>query len=71
MKITKTLDIKNFQAWSGACDTLETIKGENKIDDFEYLCEDIFPNGCTETQLNDFLWFDDEYIYEYLNIEIN
>ncbi len=33
-----------------------------------FMLEDIFPNGCTETELNDFLWFDDEYILSALNI---
>lgn len=70
MEITKTIDIKNFQAWSGAIDTLNTIIENDKLDDFEMLCEDIFFNGCTETQLNDFLWFDDEFIFENLSIEI-
>lgn len=33
------------------------------------LLEKIFPDGCTETELNDFLWFDEEYILSALDIK--
>jgi hypothetical protein len=33
------------------------------------LLEKIFPVGCTETELNDFLWFDEEYILSALDIK--
>lgn len=33
------------------------------------LLEETFPDGCPETELNDFLWFDDEFIFSDLDIE--
>lgn len=68
MKITYETSIRNFKAWSGAVDTLDRIISEGLEDDFEMLLEEINPDGWDETELNDFLWFDDEYIFELLGI---
>jgi hypothetical protein len=69
MKITNDLSIVNFDAWSGAKDTKETILKHNKERDFEYLIEELYPDGLTDTQLNDLLWFDSEWIFESLGID--
>ena len=69
MKITSEMSLKNFKAWSGAKDTLNKLIELDKCDDLEFILEDLYPNGMTETQLNDILWFDDEWIYETLGIE--
>lgn len=70
MKITKEIsNIDEFEAWSGAIPTRNAIIENHKQDEFMFMLEDIFPNGCTETELNDFLWFDDEYIFSVLDIK--
>ena len=69
MKITSEMSLKNFKAWSGAKDTLNKLIELDKCDDLEFILEDLYPDGLTETQLNDILWFDDEWIYETLGIE--
>ena len=70
MKITREIsNIDEFEAWSGAVHTRNAIIKNHKQDDFMFMLEDIFPNGCTETELNDFLWFDDEYILSALDIK--
>lgn len=70
MKITKEIsNIYEFEAWSGAVYTYNTIIENHKQDEFMLMIEEIFPNGCTETELNDFLWFDDEYIFSVLDIK--
>ncbi len=56
--------------WSGAVDTLNEVIKHNKENELIYLLEEIFPEGATETEINDFLWFDDEYIYECLEIQL-
>ena len=68
MKITYELNLSTFKAWSGARDTLDRIIEEGKCDDLEFILEDIYPDGMTETELNDFLWFDSEVIFEWLGI---
>ena len=69
MKITSEMKLKNFKAWSGAKDTLNKLIELDKCNELEFILEDLYPNGMTETQLNDILWFDDEWIFETLGIE--
>jgi len=63
------LTLSNFDAWSEAKDTKETIIQAGKERDFEYLIEELYPDGITDTQLNDLLWFDSEWIFESLGID--
>ena len=69
MKITSEMNLKNFKAWSGAKDTLNKLIELDKCDELEFILDDLYPDGLTETELNDILWFDDEWIYETLGIE--
>ena len=69
MKITSEMSLKNFKAWSGAKDTLNKLIELDKCDELEFILDDLYPDGLTDTQLNDLLWFDDEWIYETLGIE--
>ena len=68
MTITYELDLNSFQAWSGAKETLERIQREGKCAELENILEDLYPDGMTETELNDLLWFDSESVYEWLGI---
>lgn len=68
MTITYELDLRSFEAWSGAKDTLERIQREGKCDFLEQILEDTYPEGMTETELNDLLWFESETVYEWLDI---
>ena len=68
MTITYELDLNSFQAWSGAKDTLERIQREGKCAELENVLEELYPDGMTETELNDLLWFDSESVYEWLGI---
>ena len=68
MTITYELDLERFEAWSGAKDTLERIQREGKCGKLENILEDLYPDGMTETELNDLLWFEPETIYEWLGI---
>ena len=69
MKITSEMSLKNFKAWSGAKDTLNKLIELDKCDELEFILDDLYPEGMTETELNDMLWFDDEWIYKTLGIE--
>ena len=68
MTITYELDLNRFEAWSGAKDTLERIQREGKCAELENVLEELYPDGMTETELNDLLWFDSESVYEWLGI---
>ena len=68
MTITYDLDLNSFNAWSGVVDTLDRIQREGKCEELENILEDLYPDGMTETQLNDLLRFDSEQVYEWLGI---
>jgi hypothetical protein len=64
-------DLKN-NSWSGAIITIKRIEKENKEDALMELLEELFSDSIPdETQINDFLWFDNDYIYESLGISDN
>lgn len=63
MKITKELDLSEFEAWSGGADTLKELTLE-EMDILQEVIEEVYPEGLTETQLNDILWFEDDWISE-------
>ena len=69
MKITSEMSLKNFKAWSGAKNTLNKLIELDKCEDLEFILDDLYPDGLTDTQLNDILWFEDEWIFETLGIE--
>jgi hypothetical protein len=64
----ENLSLVDFVAWSGAKDTKQTIIDNNKADDFDRLIEGLYPDGLSETQLNDILWFESDWIFENLGI---
>lgn len=68
MKIYRELDIHRFEPWSGAVDTYNTISDAGKLDQLESLLEDLYPDGIEETNLNDLLWFESEWVLESLGI---
>lgn len=57
-------------SWSGAVDTLNTISNEGKEDDLMELLDFVYPDGVDEIELNDFLAFDDDYIFNELGINL-
>lgn len=69
MKLYYDFDIESFEAWSGAKDTQQAIIDAGKVAEFNALIDDIFPEGCTETTMNDYLWFDSESIFEMLGLD--
>ena len=68
MTITYELDLNSFEAWSCAKETLDRIQREGRCEELENVLEELYPDGMTETELNDLLWFDSESVYEWLGI---
>lgn len=67
--IQKELDFYDLleECWSNAISTLETIKNNNKEEEFMDLLSEM--NMSTLTEINDFLRFDETYIYDCLGID--
>lgn len=74
MYIKQDMDFNDLMnnCWSGAINTLKTIEEHDKEDELmEYLKETFgfyFDNVPTMTEVNDYLWFEDEAIFEALGI---
>ena len=66
--ITKTMSLEEFQPWSGAVDTMTKIVDANKLDDLDFLLEDQYPDGIDETELNDLLWFESDWVLDQLGL---
>ena len=70
-------DIVNYyelkeNSWSGALDTLEDIEKADKEQELMDFLEEIFADRTpTETEVNDLLWHDREYIYENVGLNSN
>lgn len=60
--------LRGFDAWSGAVETKERIINEGKADDFDNLIEELYPDGLSDTALNDLLWFEEDWLFEMLGI---
>lgn len=69
MIIKTEKNLRDFEAWSGAIETKNLILDAGLEEEFEELIEEIYPDGLTDTQLNDILWFDGGWILETLGIE--
>lgn len=74
MKIYKEISLADFEAWSGAVDTMETLRkledetGANVFDILE-ACIDDMGEGVDETTVNDILWLETDTIAEWLGYE--
>ena len=71
MKYTVEFNIDNFEFWSGAEYTIETVKKHGKMDELQSHIEEIFECASeppTKTDINDYVWFHSDDIFEALGI---
>ena len=68
MKIYSEKSLNDFAFWSGAKDTVKYLT-EDEINQIETTLEDCFPEGMSETEINDFFWFEDDTIAEWLGYQ--
>lgn len=68
LKVYNEIDLCDFEFWGGAVDVAKYLD----YDDFEtienYMLE-CFDEYVTETEINDFVWFEDDYIAEMLGYD--
>jgi hypothetical protein len=68
MKLYKEESISNFGFWIGAKVTAKYLT-EDELNTIEKILEEQYPDGMSETELNDFFWFEDDLIAEWLGYE--
>lgn len=55
-------------SWSGAADRVKDLTVK-ELEIIMSTLEEIYPDGMNETELNDFLWFEDDTYAEWLGYE--
>ena len=68
MKIITETDLTTFKFWSGAKDFSELLTYTELKEITEQL-EDLYPDGLTDTQINDLFWFDRDFICELIGLD--
>lgn len=68
MKIYTEKSLREFDFWSGAKDTVKYLT-EDELDTIEAMLEECCPEGMDETAVNDFFWFEDDTIAEWLGYD--
>ena len=67
MKIYTEQSLRDFQFWSGAKDFACKLTDE-QLDQVEAILEDDYPDGMSETEVNDLFWFEEDTIREWLDL---
>lgn len=62
------LDLADFKPWSGAVSYWDKIVDADKVDEFDRLLDDLYPDGIREVDLNDWLWFEGDDVLDMLGI---
>ena len=70
MKVTSETALRGFDFWSGAKDFAAKLTC-TELDTVESILEDIYPEGLTDTNINDYFWFEDELICDWLGLDID
>lgn len=67
MIITREETLNNFDFWSGAKDNANMLTYK-QLEQITEALEEIYPEGMTETQINDLFWFDFAYVCELIGL---
>jgi hypothetical protein len=68
MKIYSEKSLREFNFWSGAADRVKYLMVE-ELDTIEATLEELYPEGMSETSVNDLFWFEEDTIAEWLGYE--
>lgn len=68
MKVYSEQSLKDFEFWSGAKETAKYLTAE-QMDTVETMLEDLYPDGMSETEINDIFWFEEDTIADWLGYD--
>lgn len=74
MVYSKEFSVDTFPFWSGAKDTFDDVCKADKMYKLQFLIEEMFADSetpPTETDINDFVWFERDFIYKQLGLDEN
>lgn len=62
-------ELSEFEPWTeSAIETWDKIRDNNKLDTLDFMLEDMYPEGIGETELNDLLRFDSEWVLDMVGL---
>lgn len=64
-----TMDFSSYEPWGPAESTYTRIEDEDKLEEFESLMEELYPDGIDKTTLNDILAYDSGWVFDMLGID--
>ena len=70
MKIISEIDLSQFNFWSGGKDRADLLTSE-QLDQVGEVLEELYPDGMTDTQVNDLFWFDFDTVKEWIGLKID
>lgn len=65
MNVFCNVELRCFEFWGGAKAIADAFTCE-QLDELEAILPDIYPDGMSETDLNDLFWFEEDYLAELL-----
>lgn len=68
MKIYSEKSLSNFEFWSGGKESADLLDSE-QLDQVEAILEDVYPDGISETELNDIFWFDFDQVKQWIGFD--
>ena len=72
MKVTMEVNVwfeLQDMCWSGALDTLKEVAEAGKTEELMDHLEEVFCEGASDVEVNDYLWFESDYIYECIGMK--
>lgn len=69
MIITTEKNLTNFKFWAGAKDLASKLT-YTELTEITHQLEELYPDGMTETQINDLFWFDEDFICQMIGLKI-
>lgn len=68
MTIKTEQSLRYFEFWSGAKSNAAMMTAE-ELDSVESALEELYPDGMTDTEINDLFWFDFDYVCDLIGLE--
>lgn len=68
MKIYREDSLSNFEFWSGAKNRASVLTDDD-FDAIETILDDLYPDGMSETEINDLFWFEGDTIAQWLGFD--
>jgi len=68
MKVFSEISLSSFEFWGGAKLNADMLSVE-ELEQLDYMLEDCYSEGVSETMVNDIMWFEFEWVCEMLGYE--